>query len=306
MKCARLAIRIGTVAAILAALFSIGSAQNRERFGISAKAGGVNSVSGSVMVKREGQAPQLLTSRDELAAGDVVTTGASGQVEILLNPGSYFRAGENTEFILVNGSLDDLLLKLVRGSAIIEATGPNDAGLRINIATDQKRLVIVRAGIYRINAQTGMTELIVRKGRVMLGTGKDEMVKGGKRMTFGGAEVPQRSLRSARVIRISSIIGAKNAARLSPTLTRDFLSVRLIEIFSTIGGIWLSRPQAPGVFGPGARIHAAILLCRSTMVGLRLMVTTTATSTTSFRFSPAAVAAVAASDRETQLSGIRD
>ena len=186
MKCARLAIRIGTVAAILAALFSIGSAQNRERFGISARAGGVNSVSGSVMVKREGQAPQLLSSRDELAAGDVVTTGASGQVEILLNPGSYFRAGENTEFILVNSSLDDLLLKLVRGSAIIEATGPNDAGLRINIATDQKRLVIVRAGIYRINAQTGTTELLVRKGRVMLGTGKDDVVKSGKRMTFSG------------------------------------------------------------------------------------------------------------------------
>jgi len=86
----------------------------------------------------------------------------------------------------VNGSLDDLLLKLVRGSAIIEATGPDDAGLRINIATDQKRLVIVRAGIYRINAQTGMTELLVRKGRVMLGTRKDEVVKGGKRMTFSG------------------------------------------------------------------------------------------------------------------------
>src|SRR5260370_23580859 len=106
MKCARLAIRIGTVAAILAALFSIGSAQNRERFGISARAGGANSVSGSVMVKRVGQAPQLLTSRDELAAGDVVTTGASGQVKILLNYGSYFRTGDNTEFNLDNRSLD--------------------------------------------------------------------------------------------------------------------------------------------------------------------------------------------------------
>jgi hypothetical protein len=186
MKCVRLAIRIGLVAAIVAALFSIGAAQNREKFGISAKAGGVNSVNGNVMVKREGQALQLLTSRDDLTAGDVVTTGAWGQLEILLNPGSYFRAGENTEFILVNSSLDDLLLKLVRGSAIIEATGPDNAGLRINVATDQKRLVIVRSGIYRINAQTGMTELIVRKGRVMLGTGKDQMVKGGKRMTFSG------------------------------------------------------------------------------------------------------------------------
>ena len=191
MKYARLVIRTCTVAAIVAALFSIGSAQNREKFGISARAGGVNSVNGSVMVKREGQAPQLLTSRDDLAAGDVVTTGAGGQVEILLSPGSYFRAGENTQFTLVNSSLDDLLLKLVRGSAIIEATGPGDAGLRITIATDQKRLVIVRSGIYRINAQTGMTELIVRKGRVTVGTGKDEVVKGGKRMTFSGGSTTE-------------------------------------------------------------------------------------------------------------------
>lgn len=195
MKSIRLAIRICTVVAIVAALFSIGHAQNREKFGISAKAGGVNSVNGSVTVKREGQASQLLTSRDDLAAGDVVTTGAGGQVEILLNPGSYFRAGENTEFILVNSSLDNLLLKLVRGSAIIEATGPDDAGLRISIVTDQKRLVIVRSGIYRINAQPGATELIVRKGRVTVGTGKDEIVRGGKRMTFSGV--------STEVVKIS-------------------------------------------------------------------------------------------------------
>jgi len=57
MKCARLAIRIGTVATIVVALFSIGSAQSREKFGISAKAGGVNSVNGNVMVKREGRPP---------------------------------------------------------------------------------------------------------------------------------------------------------------------------------------------------------------------------------------------------------
>lgn len=186
MKCARLAIRTCTMAVIVATLFSISSAQNREKFGISAKAGGVNSVDGSVMVKREGQAAQLLTNRDNLAVGDVVTTGAGGHIEILLNPGSYFRAAENTEFILLNSSLDDLLLKLVRGSAIIEATGPDDAGIRINIATEQKRLVIVRAGIYRIDAQPGTTELIVRKGRVMLGLGKDEILKSGKRMTFSG------------------------------------------------------------------------------------------------------------------------
>ena len=68
-------------------LVSVGNAQNRERFSISAKAGGVNAVSGPVTVKRAGQAPQLLTSQDDLASGDVVKTGLGSQAEILLNPG---------------------------------------------------------------------------------------------------------------------------------------------------------------------------------------------------------------------------
>src|SRR6266851_1444932 len=72
MKYARLVIRICSAVAITAGLFSIGHAQNREKFGISAKAGGVNAVAGRVMVKREGQALQLLSNQDELKAGDVV------------------------------------------------------------------------------------------------------------------------------------------------------------------------------------------------------------------------------------------
>jgi hypothetical protein len=170
--------------ALVAGLISIGHAQNREKFGISAKAGGVNSVAGRVLVKREGQAQQLLSSSDDLAPGDVVTTGADSQAEILLNPGSYFRLGENSEFMLVNNSLNDLLLKLVRGSAIIEATGPDDTGMRIIVATDQKRITIVRSGIYRINVQPGTTDLIVRKGRALIGPEAADRVKGGKRVTF--------------------------------------------------------------------------------------------------------------------------
>ena len=119
MKYTRLAIRTCIVTAIAAALFSITPAQTREKFGISAKAGGVNAVAGRVMVKREGQAPQLLSNQDELKAGDVVTTGADSQAEILLNPGSYLRVGEHSEVMLVDNSLDNLLVGLKRGSVII-------------------------------------------------------------------------------------------------------------------------------------------------------------------------------------------
>lgn len=172
---------------VLGVLVSIGNAQNRERFSISAKAGGVNAVSGQVMVKRAGQAPQLLTSQDDLNSGDVVNTGLGSQAEILLNPGTYLRLAEDSEFELVDNSLESLLVKLIKGSAIIEATGPGEVELRIPIITQQQKMTIVRAGIYRINVRPGVTELFVRKGRMALSGDRDDIIKSGKKMTFSSS-----------------------------------------------------------------------------------------------------------------------
>jgi hypothetical protein len=176
-----------SVILVAGVLVSVGNAQNRERFGISAKAGGVNAVSGEVMVKRTGQAPQLLTSQDDLASGDVVNTGSGSQAEILLNPGTYLRLADNTEFELVDNSLESLLVKLNKGSAIIEATGPGEVELRIPIITQQQKMTIVRAGIYRINVRPGITELFVWKGRMALSGDRDDIIKSGKKITFSSA-----------------------------------------------------------------------------------------------------------------------
>jgi hypothetical protein len=178
------ALRILYVVAVTVFLAPLGQAQNREKFGISAKAGGVNSVVGHVMVTRAGQAPQLLSNQDDLSAGDVVTTGAESQAEVLLNPGSYLRVAGDTEFVMVDNSLDNLLVKLVKGSVIVEATGTDNVELRIAIATDRERLTIVRPGIYRINSQMSFTELLVRKGRVSLGGNAQDLVKSGKKLLF--------------------------------------------------------------------------------------------------------------------------
>lgn len=179
-------LRLVTVFIALFAFSIVSYAQNRERFGISAKAGGVNAVAGQVMVKREGQAPQLLTSHDNLITGDVVRTGFGAEVEILLNPGSYLRLAENSEFTLVDSSLDTLLVKLNSGSAIIEATGPDSLSQYIPIMTAQQKFTILRAGIYRVNAKQGMTEIFVRKGRIILGDNAADIVKSGKKVTVNG------------------------------------------------------------------------------------------------------------------------
>jgi hypothetical protein len=177
-------IVIVSVALLCAILPSLATAQTRERFGISAKAGGVNTVVGRVRVTRKEQQPQVLSSTDNLTAGETVTTASSSNAEILLNPGSYFRLGENSEFEFEDISLDHLRLRLMKGSAIIEATGVADMDLGIKIATEHGEFTIVRSGVYRVDVRPGFAEMAVRKGRASVGPNKTDIVKGGKVVTL--------------------------------------------------------------------------------------------------------------------------
>src|SRR5689334_23056620 len=102
MKGLSLMLQVSMAIALCAGLAAVSQAQNREKFVISAKAGGVNFVSGRVMVRRTGQAEQLLTDQDDLTSGDTVSTAAGSRIEVLLNPGSYFRMTENSEFELTD------------------------------------------------------------------------------------------------------------------------------------------------------------------------------------------------------------
>src|SRR5687767_10473737 len=116
----------------LCAVVATGQAQSRDARFISAKAGGVNYVAGKVTFRRAGETRWVaLSANDDLKTGDVVKTGDHGLVEVLLNPGSYLRLGGNSEFELVDSSLDDLRVGLKSGSAVVEATGYRDMDLSI-------------------------------------------------------------------------------------------------------------------------------------------------------------------------------
>src|SRR2546429_9306968 len=91
------------VAAVVLSFSLPGSAQNREKFVISARAGGVNAVTGRATMHPHGNSEwRQLTIKEDLETGDVVRTGLDGRVEMLLNPGSYMRLGENSEFELAD------------------------------------------------------------------------------------------------------------------------------------------------------------------------------------------------------------
>jgi hypothetical protein len=146
-------------------------AQTRDKYLISVKAGGINFVTGNVTVERGGTGgQQQVTDQDNLDNGDRVTTGLSGRVEVLLNPGSYLRVAENSELEMTDTSLEHLRIKLLRGSAIIEVVGTDDTQLSLQVDTPHTTAVVVRRGIYRFNVlQSGATEVLVRKGRALVG-----------------------------------------------------------------------------------------------------------------------------------------
>ena len=168
--------------------FGVARADVRDYRVISARAGGVNLVAGDVKVRRAASADWLaLSAQDELKSGDAVRTGSNGRVEILLNPGSYFRAGGSTEFTLADADLNKLRVELTRGSAVVEATGYSDMNLSIEVATPGALVRVERSGVYRFNAPAGgPTEVVVAKGRAVVG---ETVVKGGKVARASGGDV---------------------------------------------------------------------------------------------------------------------
>jgi hypothetical protein len=166
------------------------AAQSREKFVISAKAGGINAVTGRASVHAKGESDwQQLTVTDDLDTGDRVRTDFDGRVEILLSPGSYLRVGGNSEVELADNSLENLEVRLISGTAIVEATGVEQTQMLINISTPHTKLAIDRGGLYRLNViPNDGTELIVRKGRVIL-SDTHTKVKGGNKVVFAATSI---------------------------------------------------------------------------------------------------------------------
>jgi hypothetical protein len=107
------------------------------QFVVSTKAGLVNYVQGSANVKATTTVP----------AGSPIETGAAGAVEILLNPGSYLRLGENSRAVLEQVELAEISMRITRGSAVIEANG-FDRKTPLKVTSGNLKMEIIDDGIY--------------------------------------------------------------------------------------------------------------------------------------------------------------
>ena len=241
------------------------SAQNEsgspaiDRFVISAKAGGVNLVEGAVgVVRKTGKSGQLLKG-DALEIDDRVSTGADGKAEILLNPGSFLRLGGNSAFEFKTTALEDLQLRLDRGSAILEVFAAE--GFEVAVSTPRTKYLLVETGVYRIDIQeSGEGNLEVWKGLAKVGQ-PGEFVKAGRVASIGAAGVVSISKFDRddqdALDRWSKARGkelAKMTARLKnpnvrTALMRSFLG-RGWNLFGSFG-LWVFNPFVGGyVFLP--------------------------------------------------------
>jgi hypothetical protein len=191
---------------------------------ISARAGRVNLVTGDARLRRAGSLEwRALTVEDELKSGDTVGV-ATGAVEVLLNPGSYFRAGAGAEFTLAEAELEDLRVELTRGSAVVEAMSYGDTELWLTVSTPRSKVRILRTGIYRINALAdGEAELVVLEGRATLDA---TPVKGGKvaRAGASGVEVAKFDKKNRDELDLWSRDRGKELAKANEKLQRHTLN----------------------------------------------------------------------------------
>lgn len=223
-----------------------------EKYIISAVAGGVNVVEGSVTVNHLNGRSGLLIKGDHVQVGERVSTGADGRAEILLNPGSYMRLGPNSIFQFRTTSLDDLQISIVRGSAMFEVFAADQ--FTVSLFTPEGRVVLVDTGVYRVDiASDGSGTLAVIEGKADVGLPK--LIKGGRTAAIGDpAAVASKFDRGKRdELAEWSRTRAKDLAKMTSSLRNDDVRLSLMNGFNmgrwgmySSFGLWIFNPGFGG------------------------------------------------------------
>ena len=149
---------------------------------ISARAGMIHYVEGKVFAGDE-QLDGKFGNFPQIKENQVVRT-EEGRAEVLLTPGVFLRAGENSSFRMITNRLIDTRLEFLKGSALVES----DDLLKDNSVTIVAKDATVhlrKAGVYRFDSEPA--RLRVFKGAVDVeASGKTFELKEGKELSLAG------------------------------------------------------------------------------------------------------------------------
>lgn len=225
-----------------------------DKYLISAKAGGVNYLEGSVTITRPNGTSGVLLRRDRVEIGDRVTTGADGRAEILLNPGSYVRLGKNSSFEFGSTDLEDLKVTLDSGSAIFEVFAVSE--FRVSVSTPKGKTALIETGIYRFDISTdGSAVVSVTKGKAEIGDDERLSLKDGRTATIGTEAVAVAKFDKGKRDELGewSRTRSKQLANAASSLNDRNLGLSLLNGFNRgywslydSFGLWVYNPQYGG------------------------------------------------------------
>lgn len=221
-----------------------------DKYLISAKAGGVNLVDGTVGVVRDSGVSGRLVKGDRLEIGDRVSTGDGAKAEVLLNPGSFLRLAPLSAFEFESTSLDDLRVRLDSGSAIFEVFATTD--FVVTAMTPKGKFVLIDSGVYRIDvAANGLATIEVWKGKAQVGDDRNAVVKSGRRAASvsgnltvvkfdRGSKDEFERWSQSRAKELADITGRLERNSMRTALMRSYLG-RQWNVFDSFG-LWVYDP----------------------------------------------------------------
>ena len=204
-----------------------------DKWVITAEAGGVNFVEGDVNITRLAGKSGRLLKGDSVDVGDRVSTASNGRAEILLNPGSYVRLAGDSEFEFKSTALEELQIKVSKGSAIFEVFATDD--FRVTVEGPSGKYDLIESGVYRVDVlPDGNSRLEVWKGKALAGEAK---LKGGRSVTSGDEAVAAKFDRDDKdEFELWSRGRAKELAKSNNSLKDREMRTALMRSF--LGGRW--------------------------------------------------------------------
>jgi hypothetical protein len=130
----------------LAGVFAIAPALGQDI--ISARAGLINLAEGTVLMN--GEEVHQGDRYEVMKEGDTLST-EKGRAEVLLNVGTFLRLGEDSSFHLDSGSLEDVRLTLLSGSAIVESAEFSKEN-SVEVTVEGKTIALRKRGLYEFQA----------------------------------------------------------------------------------------------------------------------------------------------------------
>ncbi len=176
--------KVWLLTAVLILIGSIAAAQNV----ISAHSGLVNYTEGDVYLQDKPVQITFGGKYPEMKNGDVLRT-AEGRMEVLLNPGVFLRAAENSSIKMLNNRLEDTQIEVLSGSVLVLAgeLTPND---RVTVRMKDATVEVQKKALVRLESETGLVK--VYDGQAIVARGGQTVTLKQGRQTLLSTLLPEK------------------------------------------------------------------------------------------------------------------